>query len=433
MNISVFGVGYVGFTSCCCMASEGHKVVGVDLDPLKVAQINNGEVPFSEPELSVLLAHARHLGLLDATTDAKKALADADVALVCVGTPSSNDGSHNMKYITNVTQTLAKAVAALDSKGDKPLCVVYRSTVQPGTLRGMISTIFREHLGECWRDSIRLVFNPEFLREGKAVADYFSPARIIIGTEDGTACDALTTLYENIDAPTYSTRFEEAEFIKFVDNTWHATKVAFANEIGRVCEALDLRADKVHELFVADDKLNLSAYYTRPGGPFGGSCLPKDSRALVQLAEKNDVALPLITSLSESNLGHLEFLIKLISTKVTPTARILLNGLTFKQDTDDLRESPFLKLASILAGKHCNFKVYDVNINRDLLHGSNLSELMQVLPNYSDLLITVDEASNEAWDLIINSSVEMDVELQYNAKLNIFDFNYIEKSERDLR
>jgi len=330
MHITIFGLGYVGFTAACCIASEGHHVTGIDVSEKKVADILAGRSPIIEPGVDAIGDH----------------LDECDLAIVCVGTPSAADGSHNMGYIADVTRQIA---AALKSDRKKTLTVAYRSTIRPGSVEELIAPIFEASLGERSDEIIELVYNPEFLRESSAVQDYFEPPKIVIGTKDGQPNKAMETLNANIkveDGKTFYVGFREAEFTKFVDNTWHAVKVAYANEIGRVCLQLGIKATQVHEIFKSDTKLNISPYYTRPGGAFGGSCLPKDVRALQYISGDAGAMTPLVDSLIRSNEAHKHRLFEHASQGLAPGAKVLMAGLAFKAGTDDLRESPNVDLAN---------------------------------------------------------------------------------------
>ncbi|MEM6825859.1 MAG: nucleotide sugar dehydrogenase, partial [Pseudomonadota bacterium] len=283
MKVVVFGLGYVGFTAMCCIASEGSTVVGIDVSERKVGEIRAKVPPIVEPGLEAMLAEGVEAGRITAATEIGSHLDDADLAIVCVGTPSAQDGSHNMDYIANVSRQIAEAVSRGGAR-QAALSVAFRSTVRPGTMEELVWPIFRLVLGDAAERDVEIVYNPEFLREGSAVKDYFEPPKIVIGTKNGQPSVAMERLNANIDAPVFVVPYRESEITKFVDNTWHAVKVTFANEIGRACLNLGVSAKMVHEIFVSDTKLNVSPYYLRPGGAFGGSCLPKDVRALQHLA-----------------------------------------------------------------------------------------------------------------------------------------------------
>lgn len=426
MKVAVFGVGYVGFTSCCCLAESGHTVIGVDVDSNKVRAINEAEAPFFEPGLAELHSRALQNELLSATTDVPEALHEADIALVCVGTPSAPDGSHNMQFITGVTRSIARALASnSDATRSEPLTLVFRSTVKPGTMRVLISDILSESLGENWRKQIELVFNPEFLREGMAIKDYYEPSRIIIGTEDAGVSEKLSELYKDLNCPTFVTPFEEAEIIKFVDNTWHATKVAFANEIGRLTTTLGISSNIVHSLFTADHKLNLSAYYTRPGGAFGGSCLPKDTRAILNMAKKNGVDMPVIGGLLESNALHEKFICDYACAMVEQGSQILINGVAFKAGTDDVRESPNLRLVAALLEAGMKVTVYDPNVDPKLLTGNNFSELATIVGLSNLSFIERSQLNEVRPDLIINTCEP----LNHHSLSDVRSFNVFELTD----
>jgi GDP-mannose 6-dehydrogenase len=399
MKVAVFGLGYVGFTAACCIASEGHLVVGVDVSDAKIADIANGIAPFEEPGLQELMSKAQAADRFVATKSASEALAGSDLAIVCVGTPSGPDGAHDMRYIADVTRQIAEAVAKRD--GGK-ITVSYRSTMRPGTTRNLIAPIFRAVIGADWQGRVELVYNPEFLREASAIADYFNPPKIVIGTEDGQPNATMEALHENIDAVTFTVGFEEAEITKFVDNSWHAVKVAFANEIGRVCQRLNIEATKVHEIFVSDTKLNISAYYTRPGGAFGGSCLPKDVRALAYIANDANANTHLLDSLLRSNEAHKNHQFEQ-ALRMLPEGRgkVLMAGLAFKAGTDDLRESPNVDLARKLLEAGVALKVFDPHLEPARLRGQNLGYAYSALPTIDQLLVTKAEAEAGDWDLVI--------------------------------
>ena len=301
MKIAIFGLGYVGSTATGCLAKQGHTIVGVDVAPSKVDAINAGQSPVHEPGLEDLIATGRQNSLISATQDVASALIDADIAMVCVGTPSGPDGAHNMGHIVDVTRSIAKH---MPTNRASALTLVYRSTMRPGSCENLIWPLLVESLGDAESADVELVYNPEFLREASAIADYFNPPKVVIGTRNSAASRAMDQLYADIEAPRFYVGLREAEMTKFVDNSWHATKVAFANEIGRVCEQLGVGVQQVNEVFLADTKLNISAHYLRPGGAFGGSCLPKDVRALQNIASDIGAQTHLVDALIRSNEAH---------------------------------------------------------------------------------------------------------------------------------
>jgi GDP-mannose 6-dehydrogenase len=301
MRIAIYGLGYVGLTGAICLASEGHDIVGVDVSEDKVRQIASGASPIREPGLDAMLAEALAKGRIRCTTDPVEPARTSDMAIVCVGTPSAPDGSHNMRDIAEVTRQIANGVRDTGRKGT--FTVVYRSTIRPGTVDGLILPIFKSALGAA-HGLIEVVYNPEFLREASAVKDFFNPPKVVVGTADAKPSARVAEMNRNLDAPTFTVGYREAEFTKFVDNSFHALKVAYANEIGRVCVRLGIDAKVVHEIFVSDTKLNISPYYLRPGGPFGGSCLPKDVRALQYIANDIGANTHVIDALMRSNDAH---------------------------------------------------------------------------------------------------------------------------------
>lgn len=391
MKIVIFGLGYVGCTAAACIASQGHSVVGIDVSAKKVATIKAGLSPIREPGIDELLAAAHAEGRLDASTEVGSHLDEADIAIVCVGTPSGADGAHNMSFIAQVTRSIASAL-----KPDRatPLTVAYRSTMRPGTTQLMIEPIFRSFLGDNTDRVVELVYNPEFLREATAIKDYFHPPKIVIGTMDGAPSPNMDALHDGIEAPVFHVGIREAEITKFIDNSWHALKVAFANEVGRVCQNLDISAQQVHEIFVSDTKLNISAYYMRPGNAFGGSCLPKDVRAFQHIAADVGANTHVVDALLRSNDAHKHHQFKQVVQDLEPGARVLLVGLAFKAETDDLRESPAVDMARRLLDGGYKLDIYDPSLTSDSLVGQNLGYAYANLPTIDTLL--VDKATAEA-------------------------------------
>ena len=398
MKIAILGLGYVGCTAAGCIASQGHHVIGIDVHPGKVETLNSGRSPVYEPGLDDLIGKARAEGRLEAVTEIGDKLDDCDIAIVCVGTPSGVDGAHNMSYIVQVTRAIASAI-----KPDRtnPLTVVYRSTMRPGTTEQMIQPIFRSLVGEDCDRLIELVYNPEFLREATAIEDYFNPPKIVLGTIGAEPSEKMVALHEGIDAPIFHVGIREAEITKFVDNTWHAVKVAFANEVGRVCQNLSISAKQVHQIFVSDTKLNISAYYTRPGGPFGGSCLPKDVRALQHIAADTGAQTHLVDSLLRSNDAHKHHQFLQATQGLEPGARVLLVGLSFKADTDDLRESPAVDMARKLLDAGYALDIYDPQLKPESLIGQNLGYAYAILPSIDGLLVDKATAQSREYAVVV--------------------------------
>jgi GDP-mannose 6-dehydrogenase len=401
MKVVILGLGYVGFTSACCIASEGHQVVGIDVNARKVREIMSGTAPIVEPEVEALLQQALAAGRISADTVIGSHLDACDLVMVCVGTPSTADGSHHMGFIADVTHQIATAVRP---ERRQPLTVVYRSTFRPGTIEELVWPIFGATLGEDPHQHVEIIYNPEFLREGSAVRDYFSPPKIVIGTRDAQLSPVMEQLNAGIKARSFVVGYREAELTKFVDNSWHAAKVTFANEIGRLCMALGVSAQQVHEIFVSDTKLNISPRYMRPGGAFGGSCLPKDVRALQHIAAEAGVNLNMIGSLLRSNEMHKHRLFEYAVEGLAPGARVLLVGLAFKAETDDLRNSPNVDLARKLLAAGYRLEVYDPGIDAAKLIGANLGYAYSQLPVLEQLLVEKDQAETVAYDRVIVSN-----------------------------
>lgn len=398
MNVAIFGLGYVGLTAACCLSKEGHSVFGFDVSATKVENINMGICPIIEPGLDELLGNGLSAGRISAHTEIGTRLADCEVAIVCVGTPSGVDGAHDMRFIAEVSRQIA---AHIDRRRAKPMAVVYRSTVRPGTMDELVAPIFRSALGPDFESAVELVYNPEFLRESSAIADYFGPPKIVIGTSNGQLSAAMEALYAGIEAPRFITRFAEAEITKLVDNTWHAVKVSFANEVGRLCLQLGVDPETAHRIFISDTKLNISSYYLRPGGAFGGSCLPKDVRALQSISADCGANTPLIDSLLRSNEAHKFRLLQLATKGLEPGASILLAGVAFKPGTDDLRESPNVDLARALLRGGYRLAIFDPTVDAHKLIGANLGYAWSHLPQLASLLVSREEAEARYFDRVI--------------------------------
>lgn len=399
MKILILGLGYVGCTLAACLSRDDHVIIGVDVNRSKVDKINAGEPPISEPGMAELFAAAHKAGQLFADVAIGDHIKDCDLAVVCVGTPSAPDGSHNMGFIAEVTRQIAEAAAAQSS--DKRLAVAYRSTVRPGTMDELVTPIFRQEMGEA-ASRIDIVYNPEFLREASAIYDYDHPPKIVVGTLTGEASPVIDKLYEKIEAPRFNVKFRDAEFIKFVDNSWHAVKVTFANEVGRLCALQGVSATAVHEIFTSDTKLNISKYYLRPGGAFGGSCLPKDVRALQYIAADVGAHTHLIDSLVRSNEAHKHFQYEQVTAGLEPGASVLLVGLAFKAHTDDLRESPNIDIARKLLRDGYKLSIYDPAIEPAALVGQNLGYMYSQLPMLQSLLVDRATAEATSYDLIVS-------------------------------
>jgi GDP-mannose 6-dehydrogenase len=386
MRVSVFGIGYVGSVSAASFAADGHDVIGVDVNADKVAAINAGKSPIVEPGLEELLARGVEDGHLRATTETAAAVRESDVSLVCVGTPSRKNGSLDLTYLERVCEEIGTALKQQDDYH----VVVVRSTVLPGTTHSVVIPALERTSGKAYGDGFGVSVNPEFLREGTALKDFRKPPLTLVGHNHAADASGTIALYQAIDAPLVSTSIRVAEMMKYTSNTWHALKVCFANEIGNVCKKLGVDSHEVMDIFCRDEKLNLSPYYLKPGFAFGGSCLPKDVRALQYRAKELDVELPVISHILPSNKLQIEQAF----TQVMDTGKknIGLLGFSFKAGTDDLRESPIVILAEALLGKGLSLKIYDKNVSLARLVGANKDYIEQQIPHLSSLLCnTVDE------------------------------------------
>ncbi|MCV7303085.1 nucleotide sugar dehydrogenase [Mycobacterium barrassiae] len=398
MKIAVLGLGYVGTTAAACLASQGHDVIGIDPNETKVKAILDGRSPITEPGVDDLVSRARTDGLITASTTLVPEVAECELVIVCVGTPSAADGSHNMTHIAEVSRQLADLVKA--HPGSK-LTVAYRSTIRPGTIEELIRPIITSVLDE-ETSRIELVYNPEFLRESSAVEDFFHPPKIVIGTATGGRCVVLDRVNETIDAPVFYVKYRESEITKFVDNTFHAVKTAFANEIGRLCIQLGISASEIHKIFISDTKLNISPLYLRPGGAFGGSCLPKDVRALQHISRMSGGFTHLIDSLTASNEAHKSFIFEYATRGLNHGSRVLMVGIAFKDNTDDLRESPNVDLARMLITAGYQLSIFDPHVAPENLMGQNLGVLSNS-PFIRQLLVDQAEAESGEWDLVIDT------------------------------
>jgi GDP-mannose 6-dehydrogenase len=401
MNISVFGLGYVGAVSAACLSDGGHTVIGVDPQVAKVDAINAGRSPVVERDLDRLTQAGRAAGRLSATTDAAAAVRASDLALVCVGTPSQANGDLDMTFLERVCNDIGTALRG----DDRYFVVVIRSTLLPGTTRSLIIPVLERASGRQVGRDLGVCVNPEFLREGSAVADFFDPPKVIIGASDDRACELARHVAEQEPAPVVETDIEIAETTKYVDNAWHALKVAFANEVGTFAKHHDVDAHRVMDIFCLDDKLNLSAKYLKPGPAFGGSCLPKDVRALTYRARRLDLDLPLLGAILPSNQQHLERVYDLIAAQDSRKVGIL--GLSFKAGTDDLRESPTVHIVERLIGKGYDVRIYDANVRLAKLAGANRDYLLTHLPHISDLIMdTIDQVVAHADTIVIGNDSE---------------------------
>src|SRR3954468_5175490 len=380
MRVSIFGLGYVGTVCAACLARFGHEVVGVDVNDEKNAQISAGRSPVVEPGLEALIREAVEAGRLEATRDLVHAIETTELSLVCVGTPSRRNGSLDTTHVEEVAHDIGGAL-----KGrPEPHTVVVRSTLLPGTTVSLVQpALERESERRCGED-LGLAYNPAFLREGSAVADFHDPPYTLVGGIDERSARAAAELYAGLDAPLHLVSIPEAEMAKYAANAFHAAKIVFANEIASFSQAAGVDGRRVMDLLVQDSRLNISPAYLRPGFAFGGSCLPKDVRALLYAARQSDVELPLLRSLPESNELQLRRGLELVLAE--PGKRVGVLGLSFKAGTDDLRESPVVQLVEALVGKGYEVRIFDGNVNVARVLGTNLEYIQAVVPHLAHLM-----------------------------------------------
>jgi GDP-mannose 6-dehydrogenase len=396
MKISIFGLGYVGVVSAGCLANDGHEVVGVDPVATKVEIINRGQSPIIEAEIGPILAAAAAAGRLRATANASAAIAATDLSLVCVGTPSQPNGNLDLRYVRHACEEIG---AALKAKSARHV-VVIRSTVLPGTMREIVIPMLEEFSGKRAGVDFGVANNPEFLREGTAVHDFNHPPKTVIGALDAATGEAVAQLYARLPGPLIRTDLATAEMIKYVDNVWHALKVGFANEIGVLCKRLDLDSHRVMDIFCQDRKLNISPAYLQPGFAFGGSCLPKDLRALSYAAKSRDVELPILSSILPSNELQVARGVRMIADQGHRKVGIL--GFSFKGGTDDLRESPVIEVIERLLGKGFDLRLYDRNVRLASLVGANRDFILNRIPHISKLMVeSVDAVLHHAETVVI--------------------------------
>ncbi|MEQ6330392.1 GDP-mannose 6-dehydrogenase [Pseudomonas chengduensis] len=410
MRISIFGLGYVGAVCAGCLSARGHDVIGVDISANKIDLINNGKSPIVEPGLEELLQQGLRQGRLRGTTDVAAAVLESDVSFICVGTPSKKNGDLELNYIEGVCREIGMAMRDKNERHT----VVVRSTVLPGTAKNVVLPILEDCSGKKAGVDFGLAVNPEFLRESTAIKDYDFPPMTVIGELDKASGDLLASIYEELDAPIIRKDIEVAEMIKYTCNVWHAAKVTFANEIGNIAKAVGVDGREVMDVVCQDHKLNLSKYYMKPGFAFGGSCLPKDVRALNYRAGSLDVEAPLIGSLMRSNAAQVQKAFDIIASH--NSRKVALLGLSFKAGTDDLRESPQVELAEMLIGKGFDLSIYDRNVEYARVHGANKDYIESKIPHVSSLLNSdLDDVVAKADIIVLGNSDERFAKLAEQA------------------
>jgi GDP-mannose 6-dehydrogenase len=401
MKISIFGIGYVGCVSAACFAHAGHDVIGVDVNPTKVDIINSGKSPIVEPQMNELIHDVVKSGKLRATTDSMEAVKSSDISLVCVGTPSKPNGSLDLGHVARVCEEIGAALASKDTHHT----IVIRSTMLPGSIESVAQPALEKTSRKQAGKDFGVCVNPEFLREGTSVKDFYAPPFTLIGADDEETAKIVSGLYTNIDAPIFTTTIKTAEMVKYVCNCFHALKVSFANEIGNICKALELDSHEVMKVFCADTKLNLSPYYLKPGFAFGGSCLPKDLRAVSYKAKELDVEVPLLSAITATNKLQVEKALDMVLS--TGTKQVGVLGFSFKAGTDDLRESPMVTLIETLLGKGLELVIYDRDVSLARLFGSNKAYIEEEIPHIAKLMRgSIDEVLESANTIVIGNRSE---------------------------
>jgi GDP-mannose 6-dehydrogenase len=427
LKISIFGLGYVGTVSAGCLAHDGHEVIGVDPVHTKVDLINAGKSPIIEAGIEEIIRSEVSSGRLYATSDQDQAIRETELSFVCVGTPSQSNGNLDLTYIRRVCELIGEALKKKQARHT----IVIRSTVLPGTMRQFVIPALEEHSGKRAGHDFGVCNNPEFLREGSAVSDFNLPPKTVIGELDSESGNMLASLYAKLDAPMIRTELEIAEMIKYVDNCWHALKIGFANEIGNVCKSFSVDAHAVMRAFCQDKKLNISTAYLMPGFAFGGSCLPKDLRALTYTARTRDVELPILTSILPSNELQIARGLRLI---MEPGhKRIGVLGFSFKEGTDDLRESPMIEVIERLIGKGHDVRIFDRNVNLAKLVGANKDFILNRVPHISKLMApSIGEVLEHAQTIVIGNKDPdfVDVAKQLRDGQRLVDFVRIVGNQR---
>jgi GDP-mannose 6-dehydrogenase len=398
VKISVFGMGYVGTVSAACLAQEGHEVVGVDPVHTKVDLINAGKSPIVEVDIGEIVAAMVKAGRLRATDDQVEAIRATELSFVCVGTPSQSNGNLDLTHIRHVCELIGAAIKEKSARHT----VVIRSTILPGTMRQIVIPTLEEYSGKSAGVDFGVCNNPEFLREGSAVKDFNAPPKTVIGEFDRASGELLTALYAKLDAPFIRTDLETAEMVKYVDNSWHALKIGFANEIGNLCKSASIDAHEVMKIFCQDKKLNISVAYLMPGFAFGGSCLPKDLRALSYKAKMFDLDLPIMNAILPSNEVQVATGLQMIVD--AGHRRVGILGFSFKAGTDDLRESPMIEVIEHLIGKGYDLRIFDKNVQMASLVGANRDFILNRIPHISRLMVkSIDAVLEHAQTVVIGN------------------------------
>lgn len=427
LSVSIFGMGYVGSVSAACFASMGHKVIGVDVSRAKVEMMASGKTPIVEARMAELVAEAHKAGLLHATTDATEAVLNSEVSFVCVGTPSLKNGKLDLSHIESVAREIGEAIG----KKKTPHVFVLRSTVLAGTTETVVLPTLEKASGKKCGKDFTVCYNPEFMREGSAVADFLNPPYTILGASDKQHLAPLRELYKTTPGTMYETTIPVAEMVKYFSNCYHALKVGFANEMGTMCKHLGVDAHEVTKIFTSDTKLNISPAYLFPGFAFGGSCLPKDLRAITYKAKELDLKLPLLESLMPSNAEHVDRAVEMVM--ATGKKKIAQLGLSFKAGTDDLRESPQVQLIKRLMGEGLEVKVWDEDVSLGRLAGSNRQYIEEVIPHIGSVLSADLEATLRSAEVVIlgNKSASKEQLSKYlRPEQIVIDLIHLDRTKR---
>lgn len=401
-SLSVFGLGYVGSVTAACLAHIGNRVIGVDIDSSKAKALDSGQSPILEKGIDELVEQAQKAGRLAGTTDAGRAVCESDISIVCVGTPSESNGRIDVSHLKRACEEIGEAIA----RKSKYHVVVFRSTVVPGTTESVLIPALEAASRKRSGVDFGVCYNPEFMREGSAVCDFFEPAVTILGASDPKLISLLRAVYEWVPGKVFETAIPTAEAAKYVSNAFHALKVTFANEVGTFCKKAGIDTESVFRIFTADARLNTSAAYLLPGFAFGGSCLPKDVRALSYRAKEMDLHLPLMESILPSNREHIERAVEAVLSCGKRKVGVL--GLSFKSGTDDLRESPLIQLVKRLLGEGCEVQIWDKNVSLGRLVGANRRYLEEVIPHISSLLIPEMKDVVESSEVVVIGTREAD-------------------------
>jgi len=428
MDISIFGLGYVGAVSLACLARDGHRVIGVDIEPTKLELIRQGRSPVVEEGMVDLVASVVRSGRVSVTTDVADAIRRSELSLVCVGTPSAPNGSQDQSAMLRLCEQIGRALRDHAA----PHVIVFRSTLVPGTVEGVLRPIIERESGKRDGEHFHLCFQPEFLREGSSIRDYDHPPYTIVGSNCEAAVNAVREIFEHLGSKFLVTSIRVAETLKMSCNAFHALKITFANEIGRIAQSLDIDSHEVMRLVCADTRLNISPAYLKPGFAFGGSCLPKDLRALTQIARQNDVEVPMLSSLLTSNRVHIDHAVDMILKLGRP--RVGMLGLSFKTGTDDLRESPLVMVAKRLLGEGCELRIFDPEVQLSRLLGANRSYIDANIPHLASLLCADIGAMLEPSEVILVGLQQpaLDAALQARLRPDQYLIDLVNLPNRDL-